>query len=191
MVDLFRPCGRADSIALDPHKLLFTPLEAGCLIVRDPKTLSDAFDFRSSYVYRAEEDPLFLDFMDYGPQLSRGFRAFKVWCALRAFGVEAFRESLTRILALAHRLEASLGAAPAFELLAPVSLSAVCFRLRDRDEAANRRLLQLLTDEGSALLGPVSLHGRFGLRACVANYRTSEADIDLLLERLTALAEEV
>jgi aromatic-L-amino-acid decarboxylase len=189
--ELLRECGRADSIALDPHKLLSAPLEAGCLIVRDPQTLSDAFCFSSPYLTGSDDNGLFIDYMDYGPQLSRSFKAFKVWCGLRVFGVEAFRQAASRMLALAQRLEARLAAEPAFELLAPVTLSAVCFRLRDGDEAAARRLLERLTAEGTALLGPVSLNGAFGLRACIANYRTTEQDIDLLVDRLVALAGEV
>jgi aromatic-L-amino-acid/L-tryptophan decarboxylase len=81
-----------------------------------------------------------------------------------------------------------IAAQAAFELMAPVTLSAVCFRLRDGDDAANQRLLSALTAEGSALLGPVFVNGHAGLRACVTNYRTTKEDLDLVMEWLAALA---
>ncbi len=185
---LLAPCGRADSIALDPHKLLFAPLEAGCVLVKDPEALRRAFGFSSSYL-TADPDPLLINYMDYGPQLSRSFKAFKVWCALQAFGVDAFVQAVDHQLDMAAYLGERIAAHPAFELMAPVNLSAVCFRLKNSDDAANQRLLAALTAEGTALLGPVTLNGRAGLRACVTNYRTRKEDLDLVVERLAALAE--
>ncbi|WP_433455271.1 pyridoxal-dependent decarboxylase [Streptomyces sp. CA-142005] len=99
--EAFAACARADSIALDPHKLLFTPLEAGCLLVRDRRLLAKAYAFSSSYL-TVEEDPLMLDYMDYGPQLSRSFKALKVWSALQACGVDAFRQAVDHTLDLAR-----------------------------------------------------------------------------------------
>ncbi|HZS07859.1 MAG TPA: pyridoxal-dependent decarboxylase [Blastocatellia bacterium] len=189
--DKLLPCGRADSIALDPHKLLLSPLEAGCLLVRDGDKLKKAFSFASPYL-TADEDPLLTNFMDYGPQLSRSFKAFKIWCALQAFGVRAFAEAAEQMLDIAQymgdritRTEAS------FELLAPVNLSAVCFRLRNTDDAGNRRVLAELVREGTALMGPVVIGGRFGIRACITNYRTTREDIDLILDRLLQLGGSV
>jgi aromatic-L-amino-acid/L-tryptophan decarboxylase len=183
-------CGRADSVALDPHKLLFMPLEAGCLLVRDREDLRRAFSFSASYL-SAEQDPLFVNYMDYGPQLSRGFRAFKVWCSLRAFGVLAFREAMERTLRLARYMELRILEEERFELLAPVTLTAVCFAVRGAGDDGNARVLKALAEEGTALLGPVSLGGRSGLRACITNYRTREEDIDLVLERLIELDGEL
>ena len=185
--DSLRACSRADSIALDPHKLLFAPLEAGCVLVRNPEALRRAFGFSSSYL-TADPDPLLRNFMDYGPQLSRRFKAFKVWCALQAFGVDAFVQAIDHQLDMAAYFGERIAAQPAFELMAPVTLSAVCFRLKDADDAANQHLLSALTEEGSALLGPVSLNGKTGLRVCVTNYRTTKEDLDRVVERLAALA---
>jgi aromatic-L-amino-acid/L-tryptophan decarboxylase len=178
------PCGRADSLALDPHKLLFAPLEAGCLLARDAAALRRAFAFRSSYLTVAE-DPLMLDYMDYGPQLSRAFKAFKIWCALRAFGTDAFRAAVDRTLDLAGRLGQRIDAHPALELLTPVTTTAVCLRIPGVDHGA---ALAALAEEGTALLGPAQLGGRSGIRACVTNYRTTPADIDLVADRLAELA---
>lgn len=185
--DQLLACGKADSIALDPHKLLFAPLEAGCLLVRDREKLRKAFGFTASYIPE-QEDPLFTNFMDYGPQLSRSFKAFKIWCALQLFGLKAFHDAVEHMLDIARYMGEKIQADARFELLAPVTLSAVCFRLRNASEAENERILTGLIDEGTALLGPVRIAGRFGMRACVTNYRTATTDIDLILDRLRQLA---
>jgi aromatic-L-amino-acid decarboxylase len=106
------PCGRADSIALDPHKLLFAPLEAGCLIDRDRQTLRKAFHFASCYL-TVEEDPLLTNYLEYGPHLSRGFNAFKIWCARQVFGVGAFRAAYGGMLGLAQYMALRITAEPA------------------------------------------------------------------------------
>ncbi|MGW4394508.1 pyridoxal phosphate-dependent decarboxylase family protein [Amycolatopsis nivea] len=185
--ETFAPLSRADSIALDPHKMLFTPLEAGALVVKDAAKLRAAFAFSSSYLTVAEDD-LMLDFMDYGPQLSRSFKALKVWAALRTFGVDAFREAAERCLQLAARLGDRVAAEPGLDLLNPVALTAVCVRIGGRRDEEYPELLAQLADEGTALLGPARLRGQTAIRACVANYRTTEADIDLIADRLAALA---
>nr|WP_052478874.1 pyridoxal-dependent decarboxylase [Kibdelosporangium sp. MJ126-NF4]CEL21012.1 Aromatic-L-amino-acid decarboxylase [Kibdelosporangium sp. MJ126-NF4]CTQ95474.1 Aromatic-L-amino-acid decarboxylase (EC 4.1.1.28) [Kibdelosporangium sp. MJ126-NF4] len=180
-------CTRADSISVDPHKLLFAPMEAGCLIVRDRRRLADAFSFSSSYLTVAD-DPLMVDYMDYGPQLSRSFKAFKVWGALRAFGVGAFRGAIDENLDLARYFAERVTASPVMELMAPVTLTAVCLRLTTIDGSAHDTVLRKLNAEGTALLGPIRLNGRDGIRACVTNYRTTKADIDLIVDRLADLA---
>ncbi|MCC4315184.1 pyridoxal phosphate-dependent decarboxylase family protein [Streptomyces malaysiensis] len=183
----FAACARADSIALDPHKLLFTPLEAGCLLVRDRGLLAKAYAFSASYL-TVEEDPLMLDYMDYGPQLSRSFKALKVWSALRTFGVDAFRQAVDHTLDLARYMADLIEATPWLELMAPVSLTAVCFRIKGASEADHTAVLAELIGEGTALLGPAHLDGRRGMRACVTNYRTTRGDIELIVGRLSAIA---
>jgi aromatic-L-amino-acid decarboxylase len=180
------PAGAADSLSLDPHKLLFAPLEAGCVLVRDREKLRRAFFMASSYL-TVDEDPLLINFLDYGPQLSRNFKAFKIWCALRAFGVKAFAEAVDHTLEIARYMGERIAEAPDLELLAPVTLSAVCFRVRGAD---NARILARIVEEGTALLGPVQLGGLAGIRACVANYRTEREDIDIILTRVRELANE-
>ncbi len=184
--DKLRPCGRADSIALDPHKLLFAPLEAGCLIVRDGEKLKRAFSYSASYL-TVDPDPLLTNFMDYSPQLSRSFKAFKVWCSLQGFGVKAFTVAVDHMLDMARYMEERIRAEKSFELLAPVDLSVVCFRFRNVDDATNQNILAKLVEEGTALLGPVRIGNRFGIRACITNYRTQKKDIDLVLDRLLLL----
>jgi aromatic-L-amino-acid decarboxylase len=181
------PCGRADSIALDPHKMLFAPLEAGCLLVKDRQKLKRAFQFTSSYL-TVDPDPHLTNFLDYGPEFSRSFKAFKIWCSLQVFGVRAFISAIDRTLDLAQYMAEQIQQDHTLELLAPVGLNVVCLRLRDRSDEENQAALRRLVDEGTALLGPVRCRGRFGLRACIANYRTEKNDIDLVLNRMRLLA---
>jgi aromatic-L-amino-acid/L-tryptophan decarboxylase len=181
--DALLPCGRADSIALDPHKVLSAPLEAGCVIVRKRETLRRSFTIYSPYL-NSEEDPLMVNYMDYGPQLSRGFKAFKVWAALQLFGTRAFVEAIEHTLTLAKYWGEKIKAEPSMELLAPVNLTAVCFRFKNLDVNGHKRLLAKLVDDGIALLGPVSLNGKPGIRACITNYRTEKNDIDQIFEWL-------
>ena len=179
-------CGRADSITLDPHKLLFAPIEAGCLIVRNSDSLRKTFHFPSPYL-SVEEDPQLMNFLEYGPQLSRGFKAFKIWCSLQVFGIRAFRIAADRMLELSRYMAARVMAEPALELLAPVQLTAVCFRFKNG--ASSQIVLKRLEEEGTALLGPVHINGRDGIRACITNHRTTESDIDLVLDRLLQLGD--
>ena len=183
--DLLGGCARADSITLDPHKLLFASLEAGCLLVRDAAKLRAAFAFSSSYLTVAD-DPLMTDYMDHGLQLSRDFKAFKVWSALRAFGVDAFRKATERCLDLARHLGERVEATPGLDLLAPVVLTAVCFRMRGVDHT---EVLATLAAEGTALLGPALVDGHDGIRVCVTNHRTTKADVDLIVDRLRELGK--
>jgi aromatic-L-amino-acid decarboxylase len=187
MKDRLFSCGRADSIALDPHKLLFAPLEAGCLIVRNRDQLRNTFHFTSSYL-PDEQDPLLINFLEYGPQLSRGFKAFKIWCSLQAFGVQAFRIAAERMLGLSRYMAARVTSEPLLELMAPVRLTAVCFRFKNG--ASNHTILARLAEEGTALLGPVHINGRDGIRACITNYRTCESDVDLVVDRLLQLEKD-
>lgn len=185
--ELMGGVARADSISLDPHKLLFAPLEAGCLLVRDGAKLRAAYAFDSSYLTVAE-DPLMTDYMDYGPQLSRNFKALKVWSALQAFGVDAFRAATRRTLELAQRLARGIEATAGLSLLAPVTLTAVCFAVDGASRDEQTEVLETLAAENTALLGPVVLNGRHGLRACVTNHRTTTRDIDRVLARLREIA---
>ncbi|MBB4689265.1 pyridoxal phosphate-dependent decarboxylase family protein [Amycolatopsis jiangsuensis] len=183
MRDLMGGAARADSISLDPHKLLFAPLEAGCLLVRDGTTLRAAYAFESSYL-TVTEDPLMTDYMDYGPQLSRNFKALKVWSALQAFGVDAFRAATRRTLELSQQFARGIEATAGLTLLAPVTLTAICFAVEGASHDEHTELLETLAADNTALLGPVMINGRHGIRACITNHRTTTEDIDLILARL-------
>jgi aromatic-L-amino-acid decarboxylase len=151
--------------------------------VRDRQKLKHAFQFVSLYL-TIDDDPLLINFLEYGPELSRSFKAFKIWCSLQALGVKAFVTAIDQTLDLAQYMAEQIRQDNALELLAPVGLNVVCLRLKDRTDAENQAVLRRLVDEGTALLGPVQIRGRFGLRACIANYRTQRDDIDLVLDRI-------
>lgn len=128
-----------------------------------------------------------MNFMDYGVELSRSFKAFKIWCALRAFGIAAFVEAVEHTLDMARYFERRLIESGVLDVLSPVTLNAVCFRVKDRDDAFQQEVIGTLRDEGTALVGPVRLAGRSAIRACVTNFRTATSDIDCIVERLVAL----
>src|SRR5262249_12361367 len=157
-----------------------------CLMVRNRDKLRNTFHFRSSYL-SVEKDPLLMNFLEYGPQLSRGFKAFKIWCSLRAFGVQAFRSAAQRMLELSQYMAARVMAEPSLELLAPVHLTAICFEFKNG--ASSHTVLRSLVEEGTAILGPVRINERDGIRACIRNYRMTESDIDLVTERLVQLGK--
>jgi glutamate/tyrosine decarboxylase-like PLP-dependent enzyme len=189
----FRPAladvGEADSVSLDPHKFLFTSFEAGCVLVKDAATLRHAFNFSPSYLTMSE-DPDFVDFADYGPQLSRGFKALKVWWSLRHYGRRAYAGVIERMADLAAFMGDVARRREEFELLAPVVFNCVCFRLAGLDDAGNRAVLKRLVDGGTAFLGPASVKGRIGLRACFMNLRTTRADVEIIMDEIARLGRE-
>lgn len=175
--------GLADSVSLDPHKFLFCAFEAGCVLVRERRHLQQAFSARPSYLTMSE-DPDFVDFANQGPQLSRAFKALKVWWSLKHFGADTYGRVIERMHDLANYMGRQIEARAGFELLAPVVFNCVCFRLSALDAEGNRVALAALVDSGTAFLGPASVKGRMGLRACFMNLRTTEADVDLILDQL-------
>ncbi len=185
--DALRAAGLADSLTLDPHKLLFNSLEAGCVLFRREEDARRSFDFRASYI-EEQSDPDLVDFTDLGPELSRSNRALKVWWGLRGFGVGAHRQTLERLLALAARMGERIEAEPDLELLAPVTLTAVCFRHRSVEPQA---LLDAVLRSGTAYLGPARVGEHQGLRACFTNLRTRPSDVDVVLDGLLEQAEQL
>jgi aromatic-L-amino-acid decarboxylase len=189
----FRPplrgLAEADSISLDPHKFLFASFEAGCILVRDRGALEHSYRVAPSYLAK-DEDPDFVNYSDLGPQLSRGFKALKIWWSLRYFGTAAYIATVERMAALAQRMGAIAAASPDFELMAPVTFNAVCIRLAALDDDGNRRALRRLVESGAAFLGPANVKGRFGLRACFMNLRTQPRDVDLVLAELLRLSRD-
>lgn len=177
----------ADSLALDPHKWLSAPIEAGCVLVREPQHLLDAFSQRPPY-YGTPGDGEGPNFHELGPQNTRGFRALKVWLALRMAGRDGYRQMIGDDIALARRLHARVRATPRLEA-GPGGLSVATLRYRPdapglHDEAAldtlNRRLLDRLQRDGRAYLSPAVVDGRYWLRACIVNFRTGTEQVDAL-----------
>ncbi|HWM25694.1 MAG TPA: aminotransferase class I/II-fold pyridoxal phosphate-dependent enzyme [Chthoniobacterales bacterium] len=209
--DLFKAMPEADSIALDPHKWLYLPVDCGCVLYRDAQAARATFAHEAEYtrVLDQEQDEAFA-FWDYGPELSRRFRALKVWMMLKGVGLHALRAAIEKDLACARHLESLVNASDDFEMLAPVELSIFCFRhvpprlkrtlaIADDEErvridaqldALNERLLIDLQRDGSSYLSNARLRGRFSLRGCVMNYRTTLRDMEILLADLRRLAQK-
>ena len=204
----FTGLDQADSITLDPHKWLFVPLDVGCVLTRDPTAFRAVFSHGADYmdVLGAPSD---FAFWDYGPELSRRFRALKIWMTLKRHGTIAIGRAIAENVRLAARLGALVDEADDFERLAPVVLSIVCFRYmpdairRARDAAAGearaaieRRLdalneaitIEVQRGAADAYFSNATLNGRFALRACLVNYRTTEADLVRLLDTVRDVA---
>jgi glutamate/tyrosine decarboxylase-like PLP-dependent enzyme len=184
--------GRADSLALDPHKWLSVPVECGCALVRDGQLLRDTWSLVPPYL-RTEEGKGFGGlpwYSEYGFQQTRGFRALKLWMTLQHMGRSGVAGLIRRHVALARRLAAAVDAAPDLERVAPVELSVVCFRYgppqwpgdAGRLDALNKALAERIQAEGRVFLTGTVLRGRFALRACVLHYGTTEADVDALVD---------
>ena len=180
---------RADSLSLDPHKWLFAPLDAGCLLVRDPRQLKRAFTHGAAYVdVIADRDMSEFAFWDYGPELSRRFRALKIWFILKCHGARAITSAIDDNIAVAQTMAAAIDASTDFELMAPVPLSIVCFRSRAGDDDFNKRLMVQVQRDGDSYLSNAMVGGRFALRACIVNYRTSYGDVERLLDTIRRVA---
>lgn len=188
--------GEADSVAVDPHKWLYSPLEAGCVLVREPETLRAPFTHKPSYYHfhgLAEDPPI--NFYDWGPQNSRGFRALKVWLAFRQMGRAGYTKMIGDDIALARRMFERVDAHPELEAFT-TALSITTFRYvppglpasLSPDERArylnelNETLLTRLQEGGAVYLSNAVIDGAFALRACIVNFRTSTADVDAIPE---------
>ena len=200
---LFRGLDQADSVSLDPHKWLYVPLDSGCLLFRDEARARAAFNFDSADYIKVHEqnaDEAFA-FWNYGPELSRRFRALKIWLTLRYYGVQRIAAAISEDCTLAAYLGEQVAAAADFEMLGPPELSICCFRyvppawrsklqMAAGDEPAvgteldakldelNARIMNVVQRGGRAYLSSATIRGKFALRACITNFRTTRADID-------------
>lgn len=202
----------ADSLSLDPHKWLYTPVDCGCLLLHDPVAARKAFVTEADYIKVHEEgETESFAFWDHGVELSRRFRALKVWLTIKYYGSRRIAAAIKDDIAMAQYLARRVEAAPEFELLAPVELSICCFRsvparFRNRLRAVtsdqhaainaelnqlNERIMHAVQRGGNAYLSNAMLRGKFALRACVINFRTTRADIDITLEVAQEAARQI
>jgi aromatic-L-amino-acid/L-tryptophan decarboxylase len=193
---LYAGIERADSIAFDPHKWLYTPHSGGCILVRDFQDLYRSFSIRehASYTYEDKEATgTGVDGVDIGPQFSRGFWALKVWVSLLAHGRAAYARRIAHDVRLAKYLAEQAEARPDFEGMAPTTLSIACFRYVPPDlpegegredylDRLNERLMTELQMDGRVFPSNAVLRGRFALRVCIVNFRTEAEDMDALLD---------
>jgi glutamate/tyrosine decarboxylase-like PLP-dependent enzyme len=187
---------RADSLALDPHKWLSVPVEAGLVLVRDADAMRSAFSLVPPYLRtdgQVEGVGGLPWFSEYGYQQTRGFRALKVWMALQHHGLEGYRASIDRDIALAGRLAGAIRTSEDFELFEPQGLGIVCFRYRATSEgdAVNKAVLEKVQLGGDLFLSSTVIDDRFWLRACFVNPRTRDADVDAVLDIARTAARDV
>jgi glutamate/tyrosine decarboxylase-like PLP-dependent enzyme len=185
---------RADSVTLDPHKWLYQPFEAGCLLLRESDHLETAFRILPEYLQDAavgsgNPRERAVNFMDRGLQLTRSARALKVWMSLKYFGLAAFRAAIDHCIDHTLRAEQALRDSGHFEILSPATLGIVCFRrVTDHDgalleddsriEQLNARLVSDLAESGIALVSSTRVHGKYALRLCILNHGTTWKDVE-------------
>ena len=190
---------RADSIAMDAHKWLFQPFEAGCLMVKDVRRLEEAFSVRPEYLQDTEWGRDHPNFGDRGLQLSRSFRALKVWMSVQTFGMSAFRAAVAAGIELAERAEAYVRASEVLEIANPASLGVVCFRVNPRGtkldphrlESLNESVQRRVIDTGTAMMSSTRLRGLYSLRLCILNHNTQWRDVRETLEAIERFGTEL
>jgi len=193
--DAFRGMDCANSISLDPHKWLYQPTGCGCLLYREPAAAQQAFSHSGEYARTLSADPVEgFAFFEESIELSRPFRALKLWLSLQYYGLNAFRESIAEDLRLTQVLAAAIDAEPRLERLAPVALSAVCFRFVDAKgnlDALNRAILKRVIQRGHVYISNALINGVFALRACIVNHRSTEDDVCAVVSEVLAAAREL
>lgn len=196
---LFTGIERADSVSLDPHKWLYAPVDCGCLLFRNATRAASAFSSSEADYIKVHEktDDESFAFWDYGVELSRRFRALKIWLMLRYYGTRRIAAAIAKDNALANEMAERIEASEDFELLAPTELSVCCFRyvptetrerlstgdeemrarLNEQLDELNARIMHRVQRAGRAYISNATLRGRYALRACITNFRTTSEDI--------------
>jgi glutamate/tyrosine decarboxylase-like PLP-dependent enzyme len=195
---LFQGMERADSITLDAHKWLFQPFEAGCLMVRDVRRLESAFSVHPEYLQDTDWGREHVNFADRGLQLTRSFRALKVWMSIQTFGMAAFRRAVEKGIDFADRAAEFIDASETLEMLSPASLGVVCFRANPPgtglDDAAletlNERVQTRIIHSKVAMMSSTRLRGTYSLRLCILNHHTTWEDVEMTLRAIERYAVE-
>jgi aromatic-L-amino-acid decarboxylase len=191
-------CHLADSLVVNPHKWLTTPIDLSAFYCSKPAILKNAFSLIPEYL-RTDDEGEVTNLMDYGFQLGRRFRALKLWMVINYFGVEGLQSMIRSHLQLAQRLKLRLEESPVFEIMAPVPFSTICFRYNpkrndptdrtqplgyDAADTINEKILAGVNASGRAYLSHTKIRDRFALRCAIGNLRTDESHIDQLWEIL-------
>lgn len=190
---------RADSLAFDLHKWFYLPYDIGCLLVRDGDAQRQTFSLHMDYVEEESRGwavgPMW--YIDYGLQVSRGFRALKAWLAFKVYGMDKLGRLINQNIEQAHYLAQRILQSPQLELLMPVSLNVVCFRFAvpdwddDRLNSFNEELLLRLQESGIALPTSTIVRGRYAIRCAITNHRSRREDFDILLSEVIQIGEEM
>ena len=188
---------RADSVTIDPHKWLFQPYEIGCLMVKDGTLLRDAFRLVPEYLKDMDKSDEMVNYWDYGIQLTRGFRALKLWMSLKVFGVEAFRDAVDWGIEQAELVQRLLEANPRWEIITVAQIGIINFRYIPEVPLPTEQLntlQQLIVDDilssGYAMVATTILKKRKVIRLILINPRTTVEEIQETIQRLTQLGEK-
>lgn len=198
----------ADSVTLDPHKWLYIPYECGCVLVRDPEKLRRSFSLAAPYLEESGQrnhDNLGIDYYAHGPQMSRGFRALKVWMSLKHYGVEGYRKLISQNVKCAAYLDTLVRNSKSFKALHNPNLFMYCFQYwpaeiekqysTDEDalfsklDLLNQQLVDEIQRSGEAFITTSKLKGRVVIRMSICSHRTTLADMDDVFDKLTALGD--
>jgi len=196
--ELLKGLERADSIAMDAHKWLFQPFECGCLMVKDIRKLEGAFSVQPEYLQDTRWGRDHPNFGDRGLQLSRSFRALKVWMSVQTFGLAAFRRSIGQGIELAERAEAYIRESDVLQIANPASLGVVCFRVNPRTTELNDEQLEEINEavqarvieEAVAMMSSTRLRGLYSLRLCILNHTTTWEDVRFTLAAIEDFGRE-
>jgi len=197
--EAFRGIEEADSITLDPHKWLFQPYETGCLLVRDTRVLEDAFRILPEYLQDTALGKEHVNFADRGIQLTRGFRALKIWMSVQVLGLSAFRAGIQEGIDYAKEAERYVLRSPDLEMMGPSCLGIVCFRFRPGGvdlspgelETLNSGIQEEVVDSGLAMMSSTRLRNEFSLRLSILNYRSTWMDVRVTLEAVEAIGKRM
>jgi glutamate/tyrosine decarboxylase-like PLP-dependent enzyme len=198
--ELFVGMNQADSISLDPHKWLYQPIDCGCLLYRQRVRAERAFSHTGDYAQSYFENPLEnFQFFDETIELSRRFRALKLWLSLRYHGLAKFRASIQNDLDCAAYFAGRVDAEPELERMAPVPLSAVCFRYlppngtlsAEQLDELNQEILRRVIRRRRVFFSNATIHGKFALRICVVNHRATRADLDDVISEVLQVSREL
>ncbi len=189
----FQGLGQADSISFDPHKWLFQAYENACVLVKDPNALRDTFRRVPDYMRDTDTPDQEPNYRDMSPQVTRAFKAFKLWFSLQGYGVQAFRQAVEHGLEMARYFETTLRAREKWQVVTPATLGIVTFRYlfsgsdQEQDDK-NQNLIQAANADGYAFFSSTKIHGREVNRACPINPALTRGDIETTVDRLERLA---
>jgi glutamate/tyrosine decarboxylase-like PLP-dependent enzyme len=184
---------RADSLAFDLHKWGYVPYDVGCVLVRDAEAHRAAFATEASYLTALERGPVSdgIRFAERTPELSRSFRALKVWMSLKTQGVDALVEQIEKNVEQASYLAERVESSAELELAAEVPLNLVCFRYRGASDPENKEILMRVQERGIAVPSGTVIEGRFAIRVAITNHRSRREDFDALVEAVVAIGREI
>jgi len=188
---------QADSLVIDPHKWFFQPYEISCLLVRNSMLLKETFRILPEYLKDTDRSKEEINFCDYGTQLTRSFRALKLWMSLKCFGLDAFRRAVTKGFKIAEYTEHIIRENSLLEVVTPAQMGILTFRFAKNNYTAeqlneiNRSIIDKIISDGYAMVASTQLKDKIVLRMCTINPRTTEDDIGQTIEKIAKFGQEL